>query len=76
MHDWYSNNQYNRVTGFGEALVSNNTPYIEGSAVYGTVDLSKLEITIPPTLNMVITAQRTGGASGDVTATLTWYEDV
>lgn len=40
------------------------------------VDLTNLEISIPPSLRIAIIAKRTGGAAGDVTATLTWYEDL
>lgn len=39
-------------------------------------NLKDFLIRIPPTLQIAITAQRTGGASGDVTASLTWYEDL
>lgn len=41
------------------------------------LDLSKLQIRIPPTLKMVISAKQLAGASAaSVTATLTWREDV
>lgn len=42
----------------------------------GKSNLKELEIQVPPSLNFIIQARRTGGASGDVTATLTWYEDL
>lgn len=40
------------------------------------INLQELKISIPPSLHLIITAQRTGGATGDVTCTLTWYEDL
>lgn len=39
-------------------------------------DLTSFAVRIPPSLSIAITAERTGGASGDVTASLTWYEDL
>lgn len=41
-----------------------------------TIDLTKLQIRLPPTLNFVIQARVTGGASSPVTAALVWYEDL
>jgi len=42
----------------------------------GQSNLKELGIRVPPDLNLCILAQRTGGASGEVSATLTWYEDI
>lgn len=40
------------------------------------VNLKDLEIRVPPSLRISITARVTGGASSPVTATLTYYEDI
>lgn len=40
------------------------------------VDLTKLEIVIPPTLRLAVTGRMASGASSDLTAALTWYEDI
>jgi hypothetical protein len=40
------------------------------------VDLTKLNIAVPPSLSLSITARVTGGASSPVTGTLTYYEDL
>lgn len=43
-----------------------------------TIDLANLGIAQPPSLNIVVTIQRTatGGASTNFDTTITWYEDV
>ena len=41
-----------------------------------SIDLRSFEIRIPPSLALVIQGKRNGGATGDVTATITWYEDL
>jgi len=41
-----------------------------------TVDLSKFEIRLPPSLYFVIQGSVTSGANSSVSAALTWYEDV
>lgn len=40
------------------------------------IDLSALKIRIPPSLNFIISGKRGSGSANDVTAALTWYEDV
>ena len=40
------------------------------------IDLGKLQIRVPPGLHIVVQAILTGGSSTDLTATLTWYEDL
>jgi hypothetical protein len=40
------------------------------------VDLSSLDIRLPPTLNFVVQAKKASGAAADVSASLIWYEDV
>lgn len=39
-------------------------------------DLRKLEIAVPPSLTLTVSARVTGGASSPVTATLTYYENL
>lgn len=39
-------------------------------------DLEKLQISMPPSLHLLITAQYGGASSGDVVAAINWYEDV
>lgn len=41
-----------------------------------SINLSEFGIKLPPSLHIVISAKLTGGSAADVTATLTWYEDV
>lgn len=41
-----------------------------------TLDLSSLQIRLPPTLSLFIQAFRSSGSSSDVSCALTWYEDV
>lgn len=41
-----------------------------------SINLREIELKAPAGLTLVLTAQRTGGASGDVTSTITWYEDL
>jgi hypothetical protein len=45
-----------------------------GSSVI--IDLDKLRIRLPPSLKFVVQAKRASGSSADVTASLTYYEDV
>ena len=40
------------------------------------VDLSSLDIRLPPTLNLVVQAKKASGSAADVSASLIWYEDV
>jgi len=40
------------------------------------IDLTQLKIRIPPSLNFIISGKRASGSANDVTAALTWYEDV
>ncbi len=40
------------------------------------LDLSSLRIRVPPTLHLIVQAKKSSGASADVSAALTWYEDV
>ena len=40
------------------------------------VDLQKIRIRLPPTLRLVVAGQMASGASADLSAALTWYEDV
>jgi len=48
-----------------------------GPASRGDIDFSKLEIRVPPTLRLVISAyQLAGGNAAAVTATLSWQEDI
>jgi hypothetical protein len=47
-----------------------------GSKGSVNVNLKDLEIRIPPSLKISVTARVTGGASSNVTATLTYYEDL
>lgn len=41
-----------------------------------TVDLIDMQITIPPTLVLVIAGRMISGTADDLTVALTWYEDV
>lgn len=41
-----------------------------------TIDLNKLRIRLPPSLKFVVSAKKASGANIDVTAALTYYEDV
>lgn len=42
-----------------------------------TIDLLNLKIRVPPTLQLIVTGQRnSGGSASDVTASLTYYEDL
>lgn len=42
-----------------------------------TFDLQKLAVRMPPTLHLIVQAkQNSGGASADLNATITWYEDL
>ena len=40
------------------------------------IDLNQFNIRLPPTLRLCITGQMVSGSAADLTATLTWYEDV
>lgn len=40
------------------------------------IDLKKLEIRMPPTIHLIVTAFKESGAAADVTASLTYYEDL
>jgi hypothetical protein len=40
------------------------------------VDLTTLRIRVPPTLHLIVQAKKASGAAADVSAALTWYEDV
>jgi hypothetical protein len=40
-----------------------------------TVDLERLGITLPPSLNLIVTVVKNGGNATDVTAALTWLEE-
>lgn len=40
------------------------------------IDLTLLQISVPPTLTISISGQLTSGSSSPATATLTWYEDL
>ena len=40
------------------------------------LNLRDLEIRLPPSLNLVVQARVTSGSATDVSAALTWYEDV
>lgn len=42
------------------------------------IDLSNLQISLPPSLKLIITVQRsaTGGANSNFNATINWYEDL
>lgn len=40
------------------------------------VDLTALRIRVPPTLHLIVQAKKSSGAAADVSAALTWYEDV
>lgn len=41
-----------------------------------SIDLEKLDIRIPPSLKLVISAKRASGSSSDVSVGLTYYEDL
>lgn len=43
-----------------------------------TIDLKNLEVSQPPSLNLVVTVERvaTGGSNQNFTGTITWYEDI
>jgi hypothetical protein len=43
-----------------------------------TINLRDIEISLPPTLNIIVSVERaaTGGSNQNFTGTLTWYEDV
>lgn len=41
-----------------------------------TFNLKDLEIRVPPTLKFTVTGRVTGGAASEITAALTWYEDL
>lgn len=40
------------------------------------LDLSSLAIRMPPTLHLIVQAKKASGAAVDVSAALTWYEDL
>jgi len=40
------------------------------------VNLKELSIRIPPSLRLVIAAKMTSGSAADLSATITWYEDI
>ena len=40
------------------------------------IDLTKFDIRIPPSINFCIGARVTSGAASNVTAALTYYEDI
>lgn len=62
----------NNITSNGSLLAS----FSVGGASSISVDLTKFEIALPPSLAISISAKLTSGASSPVTATLTWYEDI
>ena len=41
-----------------------------------SIDLMKLQIRMPPTLHLIVTGFKSSGAAADVTASLTYYEDL
>ena len=41
-----------------------------------SIDLMKLQIRMPPTLHLIVTGFKSSGSSADVTASLTYYEDL
>lgn len=41
-----------------------------------TLDLRELSISLPPSLHLIVQARVTSGATANVTAALTWYEDL
>lgn len=47
-----------------------------GSKGSESINLRDLDISVPPSLSLTITARVTGGASSNVTAALTYYEDL
>lgn len=59
--------------------VSAGTPIAQFAVTSGAplqVDLTKLNIRIPPTIYLTIAMKVNAGAAADCSATLTWYEDV
>lgn len=42
----------------------------------GLLNLLDLRIRVPPSLKLIISGKLSGGAAADVTASLTWYEDI
>ena len=60
-------------TASGGRLLAAFTLGSKGSV---NVDLKDLEIRIPPSLKISVSARVTGGASSNVTAALTYYEDL
>lgn len=61
------------VTFTGGTLLAAFTVPAGGSE---TFNLSDLKIRIPPGLHFIISGKRASGSANDVTAALTWYEDV
>jgi hypothetical protein len=77
----YSNLGTNLITDVSTTSATINSGRILGSYTVAPnsdkiVDLTSEEIRLPPSLNFAIVATRTGGSSGDFTASLTWYEDI
>lgn len=52
------------------------TSYTVSGGQNQVFDLTKLDISAPPTLQISISAKLNSGSSAPVTATLTWYEDL
>lgn len=63
------------ITYTGGRLLASKSLSPTGSV---DINLAALEISQPPTLNLVITVERaaTGGANQNFTGTITWYEDI
>lgn len=61
------------LTVSGGTLLAAATLGSKGNLV---IDLNALEIRLPPTLQLTISAKVVSGASANVTATLTYYEDL
>ena len=55
-------------SAFGEQMVAG------GDNI--SIDLMKLQIRMPPTLHLIVTGFKSSGAAADVTASLTYYEDL
>lgn len=60
------------VTEDGRYLAS----YTVGRLSSEIIDLTNLRIRVPPSLRLVICGKMTSGSSSDLSATLTWYEDI
>ena len=60
------------VTQYGRLLGA----FTVGAGDSVSINLTDLKIQIPPTLRLVIAGNFASGGSSDVTATLTWIEEI